>query len=147
MTERLTKLSRSVDGSTVIVTGAASGMGRATAHLFADEGARLALIDIDESGLNRVADEVRTVSDNVLCLVVDLSDRLSVERAVSHVIEHYGGLDILVNNAGFATPAAIDSEVFDRVCGLGPSTSWQQRKLGQYEQHCRDYANLITREW
>ena len=115
MTERLTKLSRSVDGSTVIVTGAASGMGRATAHLFADEGAKVALIDIDESGLNRVADEVRTVSDSVLCLVVDLSDRLSVERAVSHVIEHYGGLDILVNNAGFATPAAIDSEVFERV--------------------------------
>ena len=115
MTERLTKLSRSVDGSTVIVTGAASGMGRATAHLFADEGAKVALIDIDESGLNRVADEIRTVSDNVLCLVVDLSDRLSVERAVSHAIEHYGGLDILVNNAGFATPAAIDSEVFERV--------------------------------
>ncbi|MEE6248151.1 MAG: SDR family NAD(P)-dependent oxidoreductase, partial [Pseudomonadota bacterium] len=41
MTERLTKLSRSVDGSTVIVTGAASGMGRATAHLFADEGAKV----------------------------------------------------------------------------------------------------------
>ena len=108
MTERLTKLSRSVDGSTVIVTGAASGMGRATAHLFADEGAKVALIDIDESGLNRVADEVRTVSDNVLCLVVDLSDRLSVERAVSHVIEHYGSLDILVNNCLLYTSDAAD---------------------------------------
>ena len=146
MTERLTKLSRSVDGSTVIVTGAASGMGRATAHLFADEGAKVALIDIDESGLNRVADEIRTVSDNVLCLVVDLSDRLSVERAVSHVIEHYGGLDILVNNAGLR-PRQPSIATFLRGCGLGPSTSWQQRKLGQYEQHFRDYVNLITREW
>lgn len=115
MTDRLTKLSRSIDGSTVIVTGAGSGMGRATAHLFADEGAKLALIDIDESALSRVADEIRSVSNNVMCLVVDLSDRFSIERAVSNVTTHYGGLDILVNNAGFATPAAIDSEVFDEV--------------------------------
>ena len=43
---KLSKLSRSIDGSVAIVTGAASGMGRATAHLFADEGARLAIFDI-----------------------------------------------------------------------------------------------------
>ncbi len=47
---RLTKLSRSINGSIAIVTGAASGMGRATAHLFADEGARVAIMDINGSG-------------------------------------------------------------------------------------------------
>ena len=115
MKDRLTKLSRSIDGSAAIVTGAASGIGRATAHVFADEGAKLALIDINESALSRVANEIRTVSNNVLYLVADLSDKLSVESAVSRVVAHYGGLDILVNNAGFATPAAIDSEIFDVV--------------------------------
>jgi 3-oxoacyl-[acyl-carrier protein] reductase len=48
---RLTKLSRSIQGNVAIVTGAASGMGRATAHLFADEGAKVAIIDINEAGL------------------------------------------------------------------------------------------------
>ena len=56
---RLSTLSRSIQGSSAIVTGAASGMGRATAHLFADEGARLALLDIDTSALAGVAEECR----------------------------------------------------------------------------------------
>ncbi|HRE01830.1 MAG TPA: SDR family NAD(P)-dependent oxidoreductase, partial [Ilumatobacteraceae bacterium] len=47
MAERLTALSRSIHGKRAIVTGAASGMGRATAHLFADEGARVAVVDLD----------------------------------------------------------------------------------------------------
>ena len=62
MTERLTKLSRSVDGSTVIVTGAASGMGRATAHLFADEGAKVALIDIAQASLDK---GIATITKNL----------------------------------------------------------------------------------
>ena len=58
---RLTSLSRSVAGKRVIVTGAASGMGRATAHLFADEGAQVAVVDIGGEGVTAVVDEIRTV--------------------------------------------------------------------------------------
>lgn len=111
---RLTKLSRSISGSIAIITGAASGMGRATAHLFADEGARLAIMDINGAALESVAQELRSVGADVLPLTVDLSDRNALETAVANVAEHFGGIDILVNNAGFALPAQIDSEEYSR---------------------------------
>ena len=56
---RLSKLSRSIAGSTAIVTGAASGMGRATAQLFADEGAKVAAIDVNRDGLDAVVAEIQ----------------------------------------------------------------------------------------
>ena len=56
---RLSQLSRSISGRVALVTGAASGMGRATAHLFADEGARVAVTDLDSAAIERVVDEIR----------------------------------------------------------------------------------------
>ena len=107
---RLTKLSRSISGSVAIVTGAASGMGRATAQLFADEGARVAIIDLNGEALQDVAAELEGVGAEVLALTVDLSEREAVESAIGQVAEHFGGIDILVNNAGFAIPAEIDAD-------------------------------------
>lgn len=109
---RLSQLSRSIRGSVAIVTGAASGMGRATAHLFADEGARLALFDIDREGLDGVAREVRSVGVEVLPIVVNLSCREAVEDAVARAAVQFGGIDILVNNAGLVIPTSIDAENF-----------------------------------
>ena len=111
---RLTKLSRSIKGSIAIVTGAASGMGRVTAHLFADEGAKLAIFDINKDALDAVAEEIRSVGGEVLAISVDLRDRAAVTKAVEDAAAHFGGLDILVNNAGFALPAAIDSDDYEQ---------------------------------
>jgi len=95
-----------------IVTGAASGMGRATAQLFADEGARLALVDIAADGLQDVAAELRSVGAEVLALPADLSSREAVEQAVQQVVIHFGAIDILVNNAGLVIPTSIDADNF-----------------------------------
>jgi len=110
--KRLSKLSRSVKGSVAIVTGAASGMGRATAHLFADEGARVAIMDINGEALEAVADEIRSVGGEVLAVTVDLSSRDAVEDAVSRVATHFGAIDILVNNAGLVIPTTVDADNF-----------------------------------
>jgi len=110
--QRLSQLSRSIAGSVAIVTGAARGMGRATAHLFADEGARLAILDINGEGLAAVAAEIRCVGAQVLALTVDLSSRDAVEQAVLQVAAHYGGIDILVNNAGLVIPTTVDAANF-----------------------------------
>jgi 3-oxoacyl-[acyl-carrier protein] reductase len=109
---RLSKLSRSINGSVAIITGAASGMGRATAHLFADEGARLVIIDINTAALQSVAEEVQGVGAEVLALTVDLSDREAVTAAIEQAGVHFGGIDILVNNAGFALLAEVDADEY-----------------------------------
>ncbi|MEM8562679.1 MAG: SDR family NAD(P)-dependent oxidoreductase, partial [Pseudomonadota bacterium] len=64
--KRLSQLSRSITGNVAVITGAASGMGKATARLFADEGARLAVVDIDEAGLQTLAEELTAAGADVL---------------------------------------------------------------------------------
>ncbi len=99
---RLSTLSRSVAGKRVIVTGAASGMGRATAHLFADEGARVAVVDLDAERVLAVVDEIRQVHgrDAAHDFVADVGDHDSLKRLVAGVMGQLGGVDVLINNAG-----------------------------------------------
>lgn len=110
---RLSKLDRSISGRVAIITGAASGMGKATAYLFADEGARLALIDLNEAPLARVAGTIRSAGGDVRATAIDVSDRDAVQRAVSDFAASFGGIDILVNNAGISIPAPIDSDHYE----------------------------------
>ena len=101
---RLTSLSRSVAGSRVLVTGAASGMGRSTAMLFADEGAQVAVVDLAAERVMAVVDEIAAVhgSDRVSGFVADVGDHLSLKRLVLDVVAAFGSIDILVNNAGLS---------------------------------------------
>jgi 3-oxoacyl-[acyl-carrier protein] reductase len=102
---RLTKGNRSIAGRTAIVTGAASGMGRATAHLFADEGAKVAVIDLGDDRVKTVVDEIGAAGGTAQGWVLDVSDGAAVERVVGEVRDAFGPIDILVNNAGIALGA------------------------------------------
>ena len=110
---RLSKLNRSISGRVAIITGAASGMGEATAYLFADEGARLALIDLNEEPLERVAETIRSAGGDVRTAALDVSDRDTLQQAVQGFGEEFGSIDILVNNAGLSIPAPIDSDHYE----------------------------------
>jgi 3-oxoacyl-[acyl-carrier protein] reductase len=101
---RLTALSRSVAGKRVLVTGAASGMGRATAFVFADEGARVAVVDLSAERVLEVVDEIRAVHgpDAAHGFVADVGDHDSLKRLVVDVVAALGGVDVLVNNAGMS---------------------------------------------
>src|SRR4249919_3342263 len=93
-------LSRSVKGLTVLVTGAASGMGRATALVFAAEGANVAVTDINAEATAAVAAEIAASGGTAKTWTLDVANRDAITRVVGDIAAHFGGLDIIVNNAG-----------------------------------------------
>ena len=91
-----------VKGQTCIVTGAALGIGAATARCLADEGARVALFDLRDDDGRRLADELRAAGADARYWRVDVTSEASVKSALDGVAETWGGIDVLVNNAGIA---------------------------------------------
>ncbi len=87
-----------LDDKVALITGGESGIGLTAARLFASEGARLALVGIDEAKLAAVADEF--TDDTALCSVADVTDEDAVARAVGEGVSRYGRLDIVLSNAG-----------------------------------------------
>jgi 3-oxoacyl-[acyl-carrier protein] reductase len=113
------QLSRSVRGLTVLVTGAASGMGRATARVFAAEGANVAVTDTSAEGAQAVAGEIAAGGGSARAWPLDVSNRDDINAVVNDIAAHFGGLDILVNNAGISVRVAIDDDGYDEAWARG----------------------------
>lgn len=94
---------RRLEGKRVIITGAASGIGRAAARMFVAEGARLALLDVKTDEGEALANELRAGSGDVKFQKADVGDPAAMEAAVSGAAKAWGGLDVIYNNAGGAT--------------------------------------------
>lgn len=90
----------------VVVTGAGGGMGTAVIKKFTDQGAKAALLDIDESLCRRTAEKLHLDDAHAFCIGVDVADEKAVRDAVAKIMEHYGRIDALVNIAGIAGPSA-----------------------------------------
>jgi 3-oxoacyl-[acyl-carrier protein] reductase len=108
-------LSRAVKGLVVLVTGAAGGMGRATAHVFAREGAKVAVTDLRQADCEAVAADIRAESGEAVAWALDVSDAAAIARLVPEIAERFGGLDCLVNNAGVSAGAPIDAQNYEAV--------------------------------
>jgi meso-butanediol dehydrogenase / (S,S)-butanediol dehydrogenase / diacetyl reductase len=112
-------MSAALEGKTVVITGAASGQGRAGAILFAREGANLALCDIDDSGLDETAKLVAAqASVEVLTQRRDIAVTSEVAGFVAAVVERFGVIDVIYNNAGVMLRRSIEDtteEDWDRV--------------------------------
>jgi 2-hydroxycyclohexanecarboxyl-CoA dehydrogenase len=105
-----------LEGKTALVTGGASGIGRATALRLAAEGARVAIGDLDEDGAREIAGEIDGFATRM-----DVADTASVRAAVAAAEEAIGPIDVLVNNAGtdrFAFFVHTDEELWDFVLGV-----------------------------
>jgi NAD(P)-dependent dehydrogenase (short-subunit alcohol dehydrogenase family) len=86
-----------------LVTGAGSGIGRATALEFARTGAAVAVLDIDRAAADETAELIRKDGGEALAVTVDIADETSVREAVERTVAAFGGLDFAVNNAGVAS--------------------------------------------
>jgi 2-hydroxycyclohexanecarboxyl-CoA dehydrogenase len=110
-----------LDGQAAIVTGGGQGIGRGIALALADEGAGVALFDVNATAAEQVAAEIRARGHRALALEVDVTDLGRVEAATSDVVATFGRLDVLVNNAGW-TPnepfAASTPETWQKIVAV-----------------------------
>jgi NAD(P)-dependent dehydrogenase (short-subunit alcohol dehydrogenase family) len=114
VTESSTQLrSARLLGKSAVVTGAAAGIGRATAELFAREGARLVLADINTDGLSALRDSLGDVTGDVTVVTADVSKQEDVRRMIDVAVERYGRLDIAVANAGIIPLASVVEATLD----------------------------------
>ncbi|WP_236016717.1 SDR family NAD(P)-dependent oxidoreductase [Salipiger abyssi] len=122
-----------LDGKVALVTGAAGGIGRASARLFAEEGARLVISDVTPEGVEQTADEVRDLGGEVVPVVADLASRADIEAMVAAAVDRWGRLDCAFNNAGITggqigqggrLTAEWDEEAFDRIVTINLKGTW-----------------------
>ncbi|ARA97007.1 SDR family oxidoreductase [Geobacillus thermodenitrificans] len=115
-----------LEGKVAIVTGAASGMGKAIAQLFAKEGAKVVVSDIHEEGQQAVVKEITENGGTAIGITADVANKEHVERLIDETVQTFGSLDILVNNAGimdnFVPAADVTDEWWEKVFAVNTTS-------------------------
>lgn len=123
----------SFENKVALVTGAASGLGLATAKAFAEAGASVALADWNEKAVRSAADGLTAQGHKALAIVCDVSDDAQVEAMVTQTVATFGRLDAAYNNAGvqnvLAETADTTREDYDRVMGINLRGEWSSMKF------------------
>ncbi len=121
------------DGKVAVVTGAANGIGKATAARLASLGARVVLVDLPGVALHSGAAELKASGATALAVAADVTDRQQVAAYISAAIDTYGGIDCFFNNAGILGPTRpitdYPEEDFDRVMNVNVKAAWMGIKL------------------
>jgi 2-hydroxycyclohexanecarboxyl-CoA dehydrogenase len=110
-----------LDGKVAAISGGASGIGEATARLFVEEGARIAIADMDAERGHMVADEIKAAGGEVIYIQAHMEREADAIDFIRRTVEHYGRLDILVNNAGmrlYQTVVEASEESWDAILGV-----------------------------
>lgn len=136
-----------LEGQVALITGASSGLGRASALAFAQAGADVALFARSERDLQGVAAEVEKLGKRVLVLPTDLTDDTALGRAVERVVRDFGRVDVLLNNAGTDVPGAVkDLSVsdWDRVLAVNLRAPFLLAKAVFPAMQAQGYGTIIN---
>jgi 3-oxoacyl-[acyl-carrier protein] reductase len=107
------RLSRSVRGKVAIITGAGSGMGAATAKVFAEEGVKVVATDVNLEAVIRVSEEIKSNGGVCQAIKLDVTDKAEIENCLEETIKEFGSLDFVINNAGISSATAVDDENYE----------------------------------
>jgi NAD(P)-dependent dehydrogenase (short-subunit alcohol dehydrogenase family) len=138
-------MSGMLEGTVALITGAGRGLGWGIARGFAQAGARVSIIDVNEEELHQSTTDIKLYSDDVLALIADVRDLAAMENAVTQTVERWGRLDAIINNAAIMplvsfeeTTPALWQEIIDvNLTGVynGVKAAWHQMKR-QGGGHC-----------
>ena len=107
------RLSRSVKGKVAIITGAGSGMGAATAKVFAEEGVKVVATDVNLEAVMRVSEEIKSNGGVCQAIQLDVTNKAQIENCLEETIKEFGSLDFVINNAGISSATAVDDENYE----------------------------------
>jgi 3-oxoacyl-[acyl-carrier protein] reductase len=111
-----------LEGKVAVVTGAGSGIGRASAELFAAEGARVAVVDVNSESSQETAEAIGQAGGEAIAIPTDVSDPEAVQAMADAAVERFGRVDVLMSNAGilddFEPAAETSDEVWNRILGV-----------------------------
>ena len=138
-----------------LITGGGNGIGRATVLRFLEEGAKVAMMDLDEAGLEETRKEAEQADGRTMTMTADVSKRQEVQRAVDSVIQEYGRLDILINNAGITRDALTtrvkDGEVrfmseenWEAVMNVNLKGTWLCSQIAAVEMIKQKYGRIVN---
>ncbi len=130
-----------------IVTGSAQGIGAATAILFAEQGAKVTLCDLNEEGLQKVAAKISEAGGQSLICKGNIAQRSFVDQMVQQTVEQFGGLDILVNNAGITRDAIghkMTEEQWDQVIDVNLKGSFNCLQAAMIQMRAQASGSIVN---
>lgn len=137
-----------MENKVVLITGAAQGIGYATAKAFAEAGASIALADLDEDLVNKAAEQLTATGYKTLAIVCDVSDDAQVKAMVDKTVARFGRLDAAYNNAGIqnvlADAADQTREDFDRVIDVNLRGEWSCMKYELQQMRKQGYGAIVN---
>lgn len=136
-----------LDGRVALVTGAGRGIGAATALRFAEDGARVALADLDQEGAAQVAERIGASGSEAFALPCDVADPTAAQAAVDETVHRFGRLDVLVNNAGVVRDNLLfkmSDEDFDAVVAVHVRGTFLCARAAQTYMVAQKYGRIIS---
>ena len=136
-----------LDGKVAIITGGNSGIGKATALLFAKEGAKVVITARREKQLQKVSEEILTMGGNVLAVASDISNPAECTKVVNETLEKFGKLDILVNNAGITKDGLIlrmKDQDFDDVLNVNLKGTFNTTKFVSQVMFKQKHGKIVN---